>query len=178
MGLEEIKGVYVVEVIDKGAAADAGIEKGDVIVRVNNTDINSKSSLLETIGTQRPGDKVKVYVKRENNLKEFTVVLKNRSGNTDIVKKDNIEILGATFKVISKNNMEGLNISHGLKIVSLTNGSLKSAGIREGFIIMYIDKEPVKSVDDIKYILDSKNGGTLIEGIYPNGQKAYYGVGL
>jgi Do/DeqQ family serine protease len=178
MGLDEIKGVYVVEVIENGAAADAGIEKGDVIVRVNNTDINSKSSLLETIGTQRPGDQVKVYVKRADNLKEYTVVLKNRSGNTDIVKKDNIKIFGATFKAISQNEMEKLNISYGLKIVSLGSGRLKSAGIREGFIIMFIDKEPVKSVDDLKYILDSKKGGTLLEGIYPSGQKVYYGVGL
>ncbi len=178
MGLDEIKGVYVVEVIKNGAAADAGIEKGDVIVRVNNTDINSKSSLLETIGTQRPGDQVKVYVKREDNLKEYIVVLKNRSGNTDIVKKDNIEVFGATFKAISQNEMEDLNISYGLKIIFLGSGRLKSAGIREGFIVMFIDKEPVKSVDDLKYILDSKKGGTLIEGIYPSGQKAYYGVGL
>lgn len=178
MNLEEVKGVYVVEVMEAGSAADAGIEKGDVIVRVNNTDINSKSSLLETIGTQRPGDEVKVYVQRKDVLKEFKVVLKNRSGNTDIVEKDNIEILGATFKVISENENENLKINHGLQIVSLTNGSLKNAGIREGFIIMYIDKEPVKSIDDLKYIMDSKKGGTLIEGIYPNGQKAYYGVGL
>ncbi len=178
MNLEEVKGVYVVEVMEAGSAADAGIEKGDVIVRVNNTDINSKSSLLETIGTQRPGDEVKVYVQRKDVLKEFKVVLKNRSGNTDIVEKDNIEILGATFKVISENEKENLKINHGLQIVSLTNGSLKNAGIREGFIIMYIDKEPVKSIDDLKYIMDSKKGGTLIEGIYPNGQKAYYGVGL
>ena len=178
MDLEEIKGVYVVEVMETGSAAESGIEKGDVIVRVNNTEINSKSSLLETIGTQRPGDEVKVYVKRGENLKEFTVILKNRSGNTDIVKKDNINILGATFEAISQKDMENLKINHGLKIVSLTNGNLKSAGIREGFIIMYIDKEPVKSFDDLKYIMDSKKGGTLIEGLYPNGQKAYYGVGL
>lgn len=178
MDLDEIKGVYVVEVMETGSAADAGIEKGDVIVRVNETTINSKSSLLETIGTQRPGDKVKVYVQRGEKLKEFTVELKNRSGNTDVVKKDNIEILGATFKAISQKEIEGLKINHGLKIISMTNGSLKNAGIREGFIIMYIDKEPVKSIDDLKYIMDSKQGGTLIEGLYPNGQKAYYGVGL
>lgn len=178
MGLKEVKGVYVVELMENGSAAEAGIEKGDVIVRVNNTDINSKSSLLETIGTQRPGDKVKVYVQRAEKLKEFTVVLKNRSGNTDIVEKDNIEILGASFKAVTEKEKENLNISHGLKIVSLTSGTLKNAGIREGFVIMFVDKEPVKSIDDLKYIMDSKKGGTLIEGIYPNGQKAYYGVGL
>jgi serine protease Do len=178
MGLEEVKGVYIVDVVENGSASDAGIEKGDVIFRVDNTDINSKSSLLETIGTQRPGDEVQVYIKRGDKLKEFKVVLKNRSGNTDIVEKDNIEILGATFKIITQKEMESLKITHGLKIVSLTNGSLKNAGIREGFVIMYIDKEPVKSIDDLKYIMENKKGGTLIEGIYPNGQKAYYGVGL
>lgn len=178
MNLEEIKGVYVMEVMETGSAADAGLEKGDVILRVNETDINSKSSLLETIGRQRPGDEVKVYVQREEKLKEFTVVLKNRSGNTDIVKKDNIEILGAKFQVVSQKDMESLKINHGLRVVSLSNGNLKNAGIREGFVIMFIDKEPVKSIDDLKFIMDSKKGGTLIEGIYPNGQKAYYGVGL
>jgi Do/DeqQ family serine protease len=178
MGLEEIKGVYVADVMENGAASDAGIQKGDVIVRVNQTEINSKSSLLESIGTKRPGDQAKVYVKRADDLKEFTVVLKNRSGNTDIVKKDKIEVLGATFEKVSDSEMEELKIAHGLKIVSMKSGGLKSAGIREGFIILYIDKEPVKSVEDLKYILDSKRGGTLIEGLYPNGQKAYYGVGL
>ncbi|OQX80875.1 MAG: hypothetical protein B6D61_01475 [Bacteroidetes bacterium 4484_249] len=177
-GFKKINGVYVVEVIEDGAAAEAGIRKGDVIVKVNNADINSKSSLLETIGTQRPGDKVKVVVRRDEQLREYIVVLKNRSGNTDIIKKDNIDILGATFEKISDKEIENLNIEHGLKIVNLQSGKLKSSGIREGFIVMYIDKEPVKSVNDLKYLLDGKHGGTLIEGIYPNGQRAYYGVGL
>jgi Do/DeqQ family serine protease len=177
-GFKKINGVYVVEVIEDGAAAEAGIRKGDVIVKVNNTDINSKSSLLETIGTQRPGNEVKVIVRRDEQLREYIVVLKNRSGNTDIVKKDNIDILGATFEKISDKEIENLNIEHGLKIVNLQSGKLKSSGIREGFIVMYIDKEPVKSVNDLKYLLEGKHGGTLIEGIYPNGQRAYYGVGL
>ena len=176
--LKEVRGVYVVEVLEDGAADDAGIKEGDVIVRVNNTDINSKSSLLETIGTQRPGDEVHVYVMRDKKLKEFNVTLRNRSGNTDIVKKDKIEILGATFEALPLEDLDELNISNGLKIIDLRDGKLKSSGIREGFIIISVDKEPVKSVDDLKFILDGKNGGTLIEGIYPNGQRAYYGVGL
>jgi len=177
-GLDEVNGVYVVDVSDDGAAAKAGIESGDVIVQVGDAKINSKASLLESIGTKRPGDEVTVYVKRGNSMKQFDVTLKNRSGNTEIVKADEMTILGASFSPVSKDEMNSLSIDHGLKITGLESGKLKSAGIREGFIILNIDKEPVKGVDELKYMLDGKRGGILIEGIYPNGQRAYYGLGL
>ncbi|MCB2221901.1 MAG: Do family serine endopeptidase [Bacteroidetes bacterium] len=177
-GLNNANGVYVVDVNDDGAANDAGIISGDVIVKVDDINIYSKSSLLETIGTKRPGDKVQVYVQRGNAMKQFEVTLRNRSGNTDVVKKDNIEILGAAFEPVSENEMTELNIQNGLKIVDLNDGKLKSAGIREGFIITHIDREPVENVDDLKYIFERKDGGVLLEGLYPNGQRAYYGVGL
>ena len=177
-GLEEIKGVYVVEVAEDGAASEAGLKSGDVIVQIDNTTINAKSSLLETIGTKRPGDVVKVYVQRGNSMKQFDVTLQNRSGNTDVVKKDNIDMLGATFKEITNEEKEELNISHGLKIQELKDGKLKNAGVHQGFIVMYIDKEPIENLDELKYRLETKKGGTLIEGIYPNGQRAYYGLGL
>ncbi|MEZ5197783.1 MAG: Do family serine endopeptidase [Bacteroidales bacterium] len=177
-GLQNLKGIYVVEVLEDGAADDAGIKEGDVIVKVDNTEVNSKSSLLESIGTHRPGDEVKVIVQRKDELREFAVLLKNRSGNTDIVKNNSIDVLGATFEPVSDNVKDELNIDHGLAVIKLTNGKFKSSGIREGFIILKVDKEVVKTVDDLKVILDAKQGGTLIEGIYPNGQRAYYGVGL
>lgn len=177
-GLDEIKGVYVVDVSGDGAASDAGMKAGDIIVGVGGMKINSKSTLLEAVGIHRPGDELKVKAFREDELMEFDVVLKNRSGNTDVVKKDNVELLGATFKPVDDDTKAKLKIDHGLKVTNIGDGKIKSAGIREGFIIMYIDKSPVKSVNDLKYLVEGKNGGTLIEGIYPNGLRAYYGLGL
>ena len=177
-GLDEIKGIYIDEVMDKGAAEEAGLNSGDVIVRVDNSKINSKSELLEAIGTKRPGDEVTVYAQRGNKMQQFKVTLQNRSGNTDIVKTDNIEILGGMFEPVSDQLKESLKIKHGLRITDLESGKLKESGVQEGFIIMYIDKNPVKTVDELKYMLSGKKGGTLIEGIYPNGQRAYYGIGL
>lgn len=177
-GLQEVKGIYVQEVLEDGAADDAGIKQGDVIVSVNNVQVNSKAALLEIVGTHRPGDKVTVMVMRDNKLKEYDVTLKNRSGNTDVVKKDNLNGLGASFETLSAEELNTLKITHGIKVTKLENGKLSSAGIRTGFIIMYIDKEPVKTVEDLNDFLNTKRGGTLFEGIYPNGQRAYYGVGL
>ena len=111
-------------------------------------------------------------------MKQFNVILKNRSGNTDIVKNSNIELLGAVFQLASDSELAELRISHGIKITKIKDGILKEAGIRNGFIVLYIDKEEVKSIDELRFTLNRKNGGTLFEGIYPNGQRAYYGVGL
>ncbi len=177
-GLDEILGIYIDRVIEDGAADEAGIISGDIIVQVDNMSINSKSSLLESVGTKRPGDEITVYVKRGNKMQQFAVTLQNRSGNTDIVKKDKIEILGGTFEPASADLMEKLKINHGLLVTDLNEGKLRDSGMREGFVILYIDKNPVETVDELKLVLNRKEGGTLIEGIYTNGQRAYYGVGL
>jgi Do/DeqQ family serine protease len=177
-GLDEVRGVYVEQILEDGAAEEAGLISGDVIMMVDDMEIDSKSELLEAIGTRRPGDKVTVYAQRGNAMKKFDVVLRNRSGNTDVVKSNNIELLGATFEPVSEKDKENLDIEYGLKITRLGSGKLKDAGVREGFIIMYVDKNPVKTVDELKFVLTGKKGGTLLEGMYPNGQRAYYGVGL
>ncbi|MFM2136238.1 MAG: hypothetical protein RL021_1638, partial [Bacteroidota bacterium] len=60
----------------------------------------------------------------------------------------------------------------------LSSGKLLSAGIREGFIIVMVDKKPVYTTEELSNVLRTKQGGVLIEGVYPGGQKAYYGFGL
>jgi serine protease Do len=177
-GLKDVKGVYVVDVTPDGSAKEAGIKGGDVIVQVDNSRINSKAHLLESIGTKRPGDMVKVHVMRGNSMEKFDVVLRNRSGSTEIVKRDDISILGGTFELVSEDEMKKMGLEHGIKLIDIRDGKLKNAGIRKGFIITHIDKTPVSTIDQLKTIFDSKSGGTLIEGIYPNGQRAYYGIGL
>ena len=137
--------------------------------------------MQEQVGKYRPGDKVNISLARLGKLMEIPVVLKNKNGNTDVVKKEKVEsinVLGATFIAPSAEEMKKLRINNGLKVMTLSNGKLKNAGIREGFIITHVDKKPISSVQDISNILDNKTGGVLMEGIYPNGLRAYYGFGL
>jgi S1-C subfamily serine protease len=60
----------------------------------------------------------------------------------------------------------------------VNGGKFRSSGIREGFIITRIDQETVSKPEDVERILSSRKGGVLVEGVYPNGQRAYYGLGL
>jgi Do/DeqQ family serine protease len=180
-GFREIKGVYVESVIDEGAAKKAGIEAGDLILKIDEITTNSTSELKEIIARKRPGDKVNVTVERNRKEMVIEVELLNKIGAPDLVKTDPgtlSDILGATFEAISREEMKALGIDHGVKVVTLGTGKLWSAGVQEGFIILYIDQKPVTTVDDINATLKNKSGGILIEGIYSNGMRAYYGFGI
>ena len=86
--------------------------------------------------------------------------------------------MGAELAKIDEDTKDRLNISNGLKIKNLEDGKLKKAGIREGFVIVAVNKNPVNNVDDFNRVLGQSHGGVLIEGIYPNGERAYYVFGI
>jgi serine protease Do len=179
--LKNTSGVYVTGIADASAAEDAGLKEGDVIVKVGDAKINSSAELQEQIGRHHPGDKVAVTVIRDDVEKEIAVTLKNRNGNTNIVKNTPSETssaLGATFEQVGAEDKAALRIKAGVRVKKLDNGKLRNAGLKEGFIITSIDKNQVNTVNDVTKALDNKRGGVLIEGVYANGMRAYYGFGL
>ena len=181
LGIVNIKGVYVVGVTETGSAKEAGIEEGDVILGIDNVAVNSTSELLEIIGQKRPGDDIMVTISRNDREEYFKLILRNRKGTTDLQTKSKIDLnnaLGATFEVVGRSDKERLSLDFGVQVASLEVGRLKEAGIREGFIITRVDKQPITTVEDIKKALDKASGGVLIEGVYPNGRRGYYGVEL
>jgi len=177
--IDKIEGVYIGGLREKGAAEDAGIKKGDVIISVNSVPVNSVAELQAQISRFRPNDKVNVLVKRDGKEKLFNVTLRNMEGNTGIVKpSESLETLGASFENITAQDKKELGIKYGVKITSINNGKLMQGGIKKGFIITKIDNKPVTSVDDIKSVLSKKAGAVLIEGVYPDGSRAYYAIAM
>ncbi|HPR33055.1 MAG TPA: Do family serine endopeptidase [Prolixibacteraceae bacterium] len=175
--LDKVAGVYIAAVEEDGAAKEAGIKEGDVILSVNGVNVNTTAELQEQIGKQRPGDKVDVLVKRDSKEKLFQVTLRNTKGGTGIIK-DSMSVMGAELAKADEQTKAKLNIRNGLKIQKLEKGKLKEAGIREGFIIVKVNKTAVNSIEDFKQVLKQSSGGVLLEGIYPNGEEAYYVFGI
>jgi Do/DeqQ family serine protease len=184
-GIKEFKGVYVSGITEGGAAEDAGVKEGDIILKVAGEEVNSSPELQEQVGKYRPGDRIEISVIRGGKPLALPLTLKNRNNTTSLFKREkekeelsnSLSFLGAAFSKVSDEEKSRLRIRNGLKITSLTEGKLKSSGIREGFIITSVDKKPVDSVSDLQF-LEEKRGGVLIEGVYPNGFRAYYGFGL
>ncbi|MFO7659083.1 MAG: Do family serine endopeptidase [Bacteroidales bacterium] len=178
-GLDKIEGVYVAEVRDGGAAKAAGIEPGDLILKINDVDVSSPSELTEQVNRYRPGHKITVLAKRKGKTKQFDVTLRNLQGDTKIVKQETYEtVLGAKLVELGNNDKKELGIANGVKITELSSGKLLSAGIKKGFVITKVNNKSVETIEAIKKIIDSTRGGIFIEGIYPDGVVAYYAFGL
>ena len=175
--LEKIEGVYVTEVAENGAAKEAGIKPGDVIIAVGNRKVNATAELQEAVSQYRPGDDVKITVKRSNSEKQFTVTLRNMLGDTGIIRTGNL-VLGAEIEAISDREKQRLGINRGLKVAKVGNGKLKESGVTEGFIITDVNKRPVNEVNEFRRIIASARGGILIEGVYPNGETGYFVFGV
>lgn len=177
-GISETQGVYIEDAYDNGAAAIAGIVKGDVIVGVNEFTIKDIPQLQEQLTKYRPNDKIKLGILRGDKKLSFDVILKNQENGTSILKSEDVSILGAKFQSISGDEKRSLRINSGLKISDIGNGKLKAVGIRNGFIITSINHQDVSNVDDAKNIINQTKGVVLIEGVYPNGLYAYFSFAL
>ncbi len=175
--LDKLEGVFIGGVTDNGAAKKAGIQEEDVLISVDGEPVNSAAQLQEKISRYRPGDDVKVVVKRNGEKKPFTVTLRNKHGDTQIVR-DNISVLGAEFEDVNNNEKRSLNIEYGIKVKNLNKGKLNDAGLKKGFIITNVNKKPIYEVNDFKREIGNAKGGILIEGVYPNGELAYFVFGV
>jgi len=181
VGLEQPLGVYVAGMMEGGSAEEAGMERGDIIVQVNGTKINSTAELMESIGQYNPGEIVQVGILRDSKPLEFSVVLKNEKGDTELIQKQKdvfLSDLNASFSALSQKELTALGLKNGLRVSDIDAGVLSRVGVRKNFIIVRIDQQPINTVDDIQKVLKAQKGGVLIEGIYPNGMRAYYGMGI
>ncbi|PKQ67073.1 Trypsin-like peptidase domain [Raineya orbicola] len=185
--LPNVDGVYVNGVTANGGAWEAGITKGDVILEIENIKVNSKSELQGIIASKRPGDKVSVLFRRNTEEKKVVVTLKNPKGNLEITRKtsnESIQIMGAEIANVSETEKETLNIKNGAKILRIGKGKLADAGVQKGFVITHISQSGKRiAVSSAAHVLaivqqaDKTGDGLYFEGIYENGDKAYYPIG-
>ncbi len=172
MDLDVNKGVYVDSVSENSAALEAGIEPGDVILAVDDTEVASAPQLQEAIARHRPGDEIRLTLARGSKEMKVKVQLKNREGDFKLVEKERREvfsILGADFEDLDKKAARKLEIPGGVKVTKLYAGKLsRHTDIKEGFIITKVDKQVIKDKEDLQQALENASGGVMIEGVYEN----------
>jgi len=162
------EGIFTTEVPTDGGAYSAGIRKGDKIQKINGVEIISGGELQEQVSRYKPGDKVTVQVMRDKKQLVFTVTLRNKSGNFDIVKNDsNMELLGADFANLEPKKAKEYGIPGGVIVKKINNGALNDqTRMKDGFIILKVNNKEVKSMDEMRKAIGTEKTFT-ISGYYP-----------
>ena len=180
--LGTMEGIYVAKVTGGGAAEEAGIKEGDVIVEANGQKVTKMAELQEAIAQKRPGEKITLSYLHNKKKHTATVTLKNEQGSTKVIKNMDLDVLDANFREVTEAQKQQLNINYGLEVMKVNNGKLKEVGIGKGFIIQRVNDQSIKTIEDLQKVVKeastSKEPVLYIQGIYPTGKKAYFAVGL
>ena len=171
------EGVYVAEVTEGSSASAAGIVKGDVITEADGKKITKMSELQELLSKKRPGEKVTLTYLHNKSKHSKTVTLKNAQGNTKVIKTADLDVLGASFRPVTEQQKKEFVLTFGLEVTKVEKGAIKSGGIEQGFIMLYANDTPLKSLSDLQELVKSASTSQdpvlIIKGIWPSGKRDY-----
>ena len=175
------EGFLVGNVLDNSSASGI-LEVDDVIIGINGKRVRNYAGLQEELAKHRPGDKVKVKILRDKKEKTVEIELKNEQGTTKVLKDADMEILGAAFRELPDDVKRQLRLNAGVEVTGVTEGKMKAAGVRKGFIILKANGQTVKSVEQLEAIMKEANRSAepvlFLNGIFPSGKRAYFAVDL
>lgn len=175
-GIPHMNGVFITSINQSGGAKDAGLKSGDVITTINSEAVHSKSAYDEQLSYRRPGETIELQIEREGKGMKLKVRLTNLDGDTEIQKNRVVRStdLGCELEPLSKMELDRLQTSHGVRIVSIQAGTLGRMGLREGFVITHVNKKAMQTPIDVIDALSNTRGQIVIEGYDKNGGKSVY----
>ena len=177
--LSSLNGVYIVEVSKSGAADIAGLKAGDVLVAIDSINITTPSSVQEAVSRFSPGDKAEITVIRAGKELKVDVIFKGTAQENGAKTGDGaVAFYGSSIKEASKETLDRMGLKSGVEIVEVGPGKLMDAGVTEGFIILYVNDQPVKKPKDVIDIVKKSKRTVVVEGVTSAGRAAYFAFGI
>jgi serine protease Do len=182
-GLKKPQGALVAAVEPKSPADKAGIRTGDIILGVDGRDIESSIELPRVIGDSRPGTQVKLKIWRQGETKELAASLSEMPAEK-VAKADTggggakakPSKLGVAVRPLTDEERGQLAAEGGL-LVEQAEGPAARAGVQAGDVILAFNNQPVKSVDQLRRLVDKSRGAVALL-IQREGNKIYVPVRL
>jgi len=173
---EEGDGAYVGEVAKDGAAATIGLQKGDVITKINDISINSWTELQAVISSYNTGEKINVTYKR--NGKEFTTAatLSSKSGTYSNIASNSIgDKLGAELETLDEKKALIYDIAGGVVVKKIKSGGpISKTRMQDGFIITSVNDMDITTIEELGNAIRSLEGESIrLDGIYPGNEGKY-----
>ncbi|SCX89448.1 serine protease Do [Nitrosospira sp. Nl5] len=180
-GLPKPTGALVASVQKDGPAEKAGIEARDVILKFDGKIVDASGDLPRIVGSTKPGAKVPVQVWRNGTTKELTVTVDemppderaaSRGGKRG--KAPDANRIGLSLSELSAEQKQQLEISNGLLVEDMVPGIASRAGIRPGDVILSMNNQDVKSVDQFNQLLNKIEKGRSIALLVRRGDTATF----
>ncbi|MDX2330730.1 serine protease HtrA [Campylobacter hepaticus] len=146
--------------VQKGSSADeAGLKRGDLVIKVNDKVIKSPVDLKNYIGTLEIGQKISLSYERDGENKQVNFTLKGEKENPKEIQSGLID--GLSLKNLDSRLKERLQIPKDINGVLVDNVKEKSkgknSGFQEGDIIIGIGQNEIKNLKDLEQALKQVN---------------------
>lgn len=185
-GMKTVRGVEVIGVSEDGAAKEAGVLPGDVVLKVNGVEVNESNQLQQRIAVMKPGDQAELYIWRDG--KEFTkfvstTVLK-REAPVEVALAD--EDWPAEPEHPSASRDSGIMMKEfelGFRIMAIARpedpeqfdlivanvfeaSEAWNRGLRQNYQILAVNTQPAATVTELENLINKhlkKNGSVILE---------------
>jgi serine protease Do len=176
LGLPNAEGVLINRVASEGAASDAGLQEGDVVIGINSTNMRSTSELQEFVGRFRPGQSVQVDYWRNNKKLRSRITLKDVNNSTKVASALGNELeseIGFALRNLSREEQRKLRLQ-GVVVSSVMRGSLVAqTNMQPGFIITSVNGKRVNNVSEAIESMQSAINNLSLDGYYEGESDLY-----
>jgi serine protease Do len=160
-----IGSVAITQVTPDSPGSRAGIEVGDVIVRINGEEVSDVNAFRNRVARNAPGSTINLTVNRQGRSQDLTVKLGEMPGTEAEDRQGGEERGGATRSPLEGVQVEALtpDVARQLQLPAGTRGVVVSdvdprsaaaeAGLQEGDVIQQVNRQPVTSVADFNRLV-------------------------
>ncbi len=154
--IKETKGALIADVVADSPAEKSGLKRGDIIVDFDGKNIEDSHDLPAKVAATPVDEEVQITVLRDGKEQQLTVkVGKLASDETALASSSEPAKgkWGMQLHELSPQMQErfGINADQGVAVVGVEpDSSAAEAGIRQGDVIVEVNRKTVKSIDDVK----------------------------
>jgi len=159
-GLPQPEGALVSSVEKGGPAEKAGIEPGDVILKLNGTPLNSSDELPVLVAGITPGTAVNLQIWRNHAARDISVTLgalEDKRTAANAGPRESGGKLGLAVRPLSPEEQRQGNLKGGL-VVERASGPAADAGIQQGDVVLAANGAAVTSAEDLKSAVEKSRG--------------------
>lgn len=162
-GMKTPKGAVITQIDKDGPADKAGLQVGDILIAVNGQEVKNANDIPVKISTMRPGTKTTMTILRNGKQENVSVTVAETPSEDGmkVQEKASAGKLGVSVRPLSKDELEELDLQHGL-LVTEVRGAAARAGLLPRDLILSANGKPVKAAEDLAKTIQKSNKVALL----------------